>query len=96
MIIPDKIKIGARDIRVREVDHLSDDADRWGDYNPRTGTIQLEAGAPGDMKEETLLHELFESISDIYGLRLKEKQVCVLGAVLHAVIRDNPVLFSKN
>ena len=77
MIIPDKIKIGARDIRVREVDHLSDDADRWGDYNPRTGTIQLEA------------------ISDIYGLRLKEKQVCVLGAVLHAVIRDNPALFSS-
>ena len=92
MIIPDKIKIGARDIRVREIDHLSDDADRWGDYNPRTGTIRIEADIPDDMKNEMVLHEIVHVISDIYGVRLKEKQICVIGAVLYQILKDNPGL----
>lgn len=92
MIIPDKIKIGARDIRVIEVDHLSDDEDRWGEFNPRTGTIRLEAGIPDDMKEEVLLHEVLEAISDIYGVGLKEKQILVISSVLLAIVKDNPKL----
>jgi hypothetical protein len=89
MIIPDKIKIGGRDIQVCQVDHLSDDEDRWGEYNPRTGTIRIEAGIPQDMKEEVLLHEILEAISDIYGLKLKERQILTISAVLMAIARDN-------
>lgn len=89
MTTPDKIKIGARVIQVREVDRLSDDEDRWGDYNPRSGTIRIDAGIPADMKEETLLHEVLEAMNDIYGQHLTEAQVTVTAAVLHAVLKDN-------
>jgi len=90
VIIPDKIKIGAREIRVLEVEHLSDDEDRWGDYSARTGAIRIDASIPDDMKAETLLHEVCEAVSDIYALGLTENQVCTISAVLLAIARDNP------
>jgi hypothetical protein len=91
--LPAKIKIGARDIRVFEVEHLSDDEDRWGDYSARAGAIRIDASIPDDMKEETLLHEVCEVISDIYALGLTEQQVCTISAVLLAIVRDNPGLW---
>jgi hypothetical protein len=88
----DKIKIGAREIRVFEVEHLSTDYDTWGDYTARTGVIRIESGIPDDMKEETLVHEVCEAINDIYNLKLSHHRLSVLAVALHQVLKDNPFL----
>lgn len=89
MIIPDNIKIAARDIRVCQVDHLSDDEARWGDYCARTGTIRIEAGIPDDMKEGVFWHEVLEALDDIYDLKLSHHRLSVLAVAFHQVLKDN-------
>lgn len=93
MIIRDTIRIGARLLQVQEVEHLSTDCDRWGDYNARLGVVRLDAGMSDDKKEETLLHEVCEAVSEIFSLGLTENQVCTISAVFLAIARDNPGIF---
>ena len=92
MIIPDKIKIGTREISVSEVTHLLDDAECFGDYDHKNGAIRIQSGLAEDMEKSVLLHEVVEGINSIYAIGLKHRQLHILAVVLHQVFTDNPGL----
>ena len=52
--------------------------------------IELDAGLAGDEMRSVAVHEVVHDIESQIGMELTEQQVCALGSVLFAFIRDNP------
>ena len=51
--------------------------------------IQVNTGLEEEVKTSTILHEVIEMISDIYGLNLEESQIRTLEVSLMAVFFQN-------
>lgn len=52
--------------------------------------IQVSTGLKPEVQTSTILHEVIEMVSDIYGLNLEESQVRTLEVSLMAVFNQNP------
>jgi hypothetical protein len=95
MQIPGKIKIGGFMVDVEFVSNLVTDRRSLGEYNPRTQTIKLEKDSTQQQREETLLHEVLESIRSIYDIDIEHKDLSNMATALHQVIKDNPEMFKE-
>jgi len=67
--IPQKIVIFGRNIAVKLVKTIQDDADCLGLYDASTGIIYIQRDLEGDLLQETFLHEVFHAIVERVGLR---------------------------
>ena len=76
-----QIRIGYVDIPIYE-ENL-DEAELFGyfDYHPKA-KIVVDAGLPGRYRAATMLHEVLEAVSAVYGLDLSEAQVRCLETAL--------------
>lgn len=100
MKIPKSIKIGGAVYGVVLVDGLRDPENENGIIHGKCDQtkrfIHLNAANEPNMQETTFLHELVHALSEIYGITpMPEADVDRLANGLHAVIRQNPGIFSE-
>lgn len=91
----DTIKIGGYFVTVVEDANLIANSARIGEYSPVEQVIKLSKGLTHQQRKETLIHEILESINDIYELNLDhDEQLCKLSVVIHQIIEDNKISLS--
>tara|TARA_R100001082_G_scaffold78921_1_gene46349 strand:+ start:1972 stop:2286 length:315 start_codon:yes stop_codon:yes gene_type:complete len=85
------INIGPYDIFINKT-RLDDDT--FGEYSPFPHpVIHVDDRLSPKIESCTVLHEIFEAITDIYELPLTECHIRVLEATLAQVIKSNPKYF---
>ena len=60
-----------------------------GTWSSVKSEIVIDINAAKCVREETILHEVIESINSICQLELNHKELSTLSAVLHQVLVDN-------
>lgn len=65
-----------------------------GRCHTRKNVLEIGTDIAVSHREDTLLHEMLHAIDDVLSLGLDEQQVVRLAAGLHAVIIDNPDIFT--
>lgn len=89
MKIPGKVKIGGHTLNVE----LSEDIGNMGEWRSGKQVIKIYKDTCHSQREETLLHEIIECVNFTYELKLSHQKIQILGAVLHQIIIDNPLIF---
>lgn len=98
MKIPEKIKIGAYDVKVQYTKNLMTDKSECGNFSPRVMEIRIDPDICEQLQSGVLLHEIIEGITDIYHITcLKENHTAIeqISEALHQLIRDNPGLMGE-
>jgi hypothetical protein len=76
------------------VNGLARDCSNQGQANPNTCAINYDPSITISAQEEALLHELIEVINFECELELKHPAIQTLSAMWHAIIKDNPGIFT--
>jgi hypothetical protein len=86
-----QVNIGSRKIPVRWKKDICEDVHG---YYKSVPNPHIELCSKLDEKEKvyTLWHEVFEAVSDMYGLEIPEQGIRVLENVVVGIIRNNPKL----
>jgi hypothetical protein len=92
MIIPNKIKVIGKYVKVIIKDEL-DEETILGEWDGVKKTIELRKDN-SDMNE-IFLHELIEAINDKCDLDMEHKVISTLSEVLFQVIKDNKLDFRR-
>lgn len=97
MKIPEKVKIGGVVYDVKMVampDRHDKNIDGNINYGQATINISNGFGESDDYKEHVLIHEVVHGIFNLMSIEKDEELVEKIGKGLHAVIKDNPEMFS--
>ena len=96
MKIPRILKIGGKKIkvRIRKSDYPAE-GENVGEWDGNRHTIMLDdlVDAPIERMEECFLHEIIESINELYELNLTHWKITVMSEVLFQIIKDNKLDF---
>ncbi|MEK5331547.1 ImmA/IrrE family metallo-endopeptidase [Lysinibacillus sp. FSL W8-0992] len=98
-MLPSKVKVGAIDYSVKEVEQVIIDGDIKfaGSCDESYCRIEVKADLPENGKKGTLIHELTHAIFYEAGYQEhSEKMVNRIGKVLHQVLKDNDFSFLKS
>ena len=82
------VRIGYVDVPIYMENLDEEELFGYFDYHPQT-KIGVDAGLPGRCKAATILHEVLEAISSIYGLDLSEAQIRCLEASLAQIALED-------
>ncbi len=89
-----KLQIGPLEVPVVYGDLTKEET--WGEFqclpHPQ---ITVNKDLPNDIKALTILHEVLECITEIFGLRLTEGDIRTLEMSLATIIKKNPQEFGK-
>jgi len=96
MEIQEKYKIAGLWVPVLVVDAtiLGDDRGRLQTINGEL-TILLADNMGGQMRETTLIHEIFEAINFLFEIDLEHNKISTLEAAWYQVLKDNFLLKSR-
>ncbi|WP_422445979.1 hypothetical protein [Thermoanaerobacterium sp. DL9XJH110] len=96
MKIPDKVKIGYKDIKVLKTDGDVIDGTTlcYGVIRHNDCIIEISTKYADDVQKCALIHEIIHGIDDIFNIDLREEQVDQLAKGLYQVIKDNPDVFT--
>lgn len=99
MKIPKTVKVGGAVYAVVLQDNLRDPDNESGLVHGKCDLLRriifLNQDNSDNVQETTLLHELIHALTEIYGITpMTEADVDRLANGLHAVIRQNPGLFT--
>jgi hypothetical protein len=92
MIIPKKIKVIGKDVKVVVKKELKEET-TLGQWLGLEKTIELKKDGP-DMNE-IFLHEILECINDRCDLDMEHKVISTMSEILYQVIKDNKLDFRK-
>lgn len=86
-----QVTIGSRKLPVRWKEDICEEVHGWYKSTPNP---HIDLCSTLDEKEKvyTLWHEVFEAVSDMYGLEIPEQGIRVLENVVVGIIRNNPKL----
>ena len=87
MIIPNKVKIGAHIVKVREIE-MVDDTACSGDTQYVSGEIRLNKALAQSRKESTLIHEAMHHINTTLDHELLDS----LSEQIYAFLKENNLL----
>ncbi|MCY6958276.1 hypothetical protein [Clostridium brassicae] len=98
MSIPNKIKLGWRNYKIKYEDNPTDSEGDLlcGDIDYINEIIRLNKNIPLQTQELTLIHELFHGIFNAMGrndLSVDENLIDGISERLYEIIKDNPQLF---
>lgn len=85
MKLPKLIKIGGQEYSVELVDSLADS----GSTTFATQRILINSNQNNDRQKTALLHEVIETLNELYDLNLNHQTIQTLEAGLYQVIKDN-------
>ncbi len=95
MIIPEKVKVGAKVYNVLITDNISLGTNYTGEIDYCKLEIRIRPMAKGRM-EHDFLHELIHAIFDLNGHSIHdEREVDSIAAAIHMVVSDNPGIFES-
>lgn len=86
--IPDEIRIGPFDIKVKMVQE--EDSATSGEALPYYNLIRIDGSRNMPMVQETFIHEIIEMLNHHMEIKLKHPQIASLSFGLAQVIRDLP------
>jgi len=90
--IPDVIRIGGHDVKIKKV-NCSDERDS-GIYDDWYRFIKInQDGHPESGQAEALMHEILEAITKINNIELNHTALTVISEQLFAIIRNNRLDF---
>lgn len=96
MKVPDKIKIGCYNFKVKWEDKPIESSQLcYGIAKYNEHEIVLSSKMKKDKIPEILLHEIIHCICDMYNVDLTESIVNLLGLQIYQVIKDNNLRFDK-
>lgn len=95
-MIPDKIKIAGYEITIKIINKLIEKREHLGEYSPMEQEISIDINNTKQQRFETFIHEIFEAIMSVYGIKLEHDKLNLLAVALHQVIMDNPGIFNFN
>lgn len=87
MQIPDKIKIGGQQIKVKITKNVP--GDNNGYWDSRVSTIYLHKDLPTTEMQVTFLHEIIHAINN----SIDEKEIEYLSQAIYQVMVDNQLFF---
>lgn len=88
------LQIGPLNVPVVEVDLTAEET--WGEFwCLPVPQIRVNQELPKDLKALTILHEVLECITEIFGLGLSESDIRTLEMSLAKIIRENPEEFRE-
>ena len=88
------ISIGPLQEPVLDVDLTAEEP--WGEFwCLPVPQIRVNQDLPKDLKALTILHEVLECITEIYGLGLSESDIRTLEMSLAKIVRENPEEFRE-
>ena len=88
------LQIGPLNVPVVNVDLTAEET--WGEFwCLPTPQIRVNQDLPKDLRALTILHEVLECITEIYGLGLTEGDIRTLEMSLAGIIRENPAVFRE-
>jgi len=86
---PTTIRIGYSDIPIEYTDLREEDTFGYFEFHP-VPRIAVDHRLSPPYAAATVLHEILEATSAIYGLELSEGQVRTLETVLVGLVKENP------
>lgn len=87
--IENKITIGGHVILIEEEKNFTRDHNAYGEWRPGLLKIVIDADLPDTLKNETILHEILEAITEIYDIEIKHHKLLILSVVLHQILTDS-------
>jgi len=94
MRIPKSVKIGGFNYDIILGD-IAANRDKYGEISTLYSTITIEKNMTHQKQEETLLHEVLESIDSHYELDLKHSVLQTICFAMIQVVRDNKLYFGQ-
>jgi hypothetical protein len=95
MNIPKEVKIGGFNIPIKLDEKIGIEENKYGQYNVINHTIKICDKVAFDQQFNTLIHEIVEGMDSIYELKLEHKDITIIAAVFHQIIKDNPEIFKE-
>tara|TARA_R100000664_G_C2753066_1_gene140442 strand:- start:423 stop:731 length:309 start_codon:yes stop_codon:yes gene_type:complete len=86
------IKILGVPIKVMLVKYGEEDDSVYGQYDPETYTIELNADSSPLHQKITLVHEILHVIEDLLGLEMEHKDVYSISQTAWGIAEDNKEL----
>jgi len=95
MKIPEKVKVGGRVYTVEITENISLGSNYTGEIDYTKLVIRVRPMAQAKM-EHDFIHELFHAMYDHCGYSEHTEEVADrFAAILHAIVCDNPEMFSE-
>jgi hypothetical protein len=89
-MLPQKVKILGHEYEIQlKNNYTIESGGNTGQCNNYSHIITVGAELPESSQTEILLHEILEVIDYRLQLGLEHPKICVLGEVLHQVLKDN-------
>jgi hypothetical protein len=90
MLLPENIKIGGIDYKVKIVNECDeDDSNVDGKINFPKQEIRIKKGLEAQYQENVLLHEIIHGIFEFCGWEQNEENTIRLSNALYQVLKDN-------
>lgn len=86
--IKDKIRIGGHVITIEEQKNFARDHNNFGEWQPIPLKIIIDADLPESLKNETIMHEILEAVTQLYDIDIKHHKLEVLAVVLYQIFSD--------
>lgn len=96
-MLPAKVKIGAITYKVKEVKNMHEEFDHLGQILYTKGKIRVDKDLADDRKEQVLVHEILHGVFYEAGIEEQdEDMINRVSIILHQVLKDNDLSFSKS
>lgn len=96
-MVPEKVKVAGIEYRVEEIRDLMSDNSIYGQVNYHNNKIVIDDSMESQRKEVVFVHEMFHAILFEAGYdEQDEEMVRRVSNVLHQVLKDNNLCFSKS
>ena len=89
MKVPKKIKIGAFNYKIIQVDNMAEDFKLLGQAITDRQLIKVEKGSNSQTKDVTLWHEVIHAISDVYNCDTDEHNIDRFAQGLTAIMKND-------
>lgn len=93
-MLPQTVKVLGHTYSVVTRDqYIAESSGGTGQVNNYVNRIWIDSSLAPSTQNEVLIHEIIEAINYRCELNMEHRTICVLGEVLHQVLRDNRLRF---
>jgi hypothetical protein len=89
------VDIFGHKVSVKLDENLLSDRGLYGEWCYRDLSIFINGTSVTTVKEQSLLHEIFEAVNEIHELELDHHKIKTLTSAMYQILRSNENLFEK-
>jgi hypothetical protein len=91
---PSTLKILGKRFRVQYVSGEPLSEDETGECDSEKQLISVKEGQELEAEQDTVIHEILHALEDLLELKLEHDNIVRLTTGLHALVKENPRLFT--